>query len=678
MKHIAFYLGIAAALVASCSIQEENFQTPVWKGDVFFASIEQPSSSGTKVYVDEDLKVLWDKDDLVSIFNLKDANDEYRYTGESFELVKPFSEEGVSIDHRYAVYPYSSATSIDMKGVLSVELPALQQYRAHSFGPGANLMTAVTDDMEFQFKNAGGYLLLKLYGEGVSVSSITLKGNKGEKIAGTASVTMPLNGLPSIEMASDATTEITLTCAEPVALGATVEESVDFWFVVPPVTFSEGFTVSVTHQGGVFEKTTGKSVTISRNHLSKMAPVDVNEKPATATTYRITNMWLWGGTGPEYDCTKVYDLLTKPGCFNDEDGRGITALQDNYYQLWSDGKFVNYAGEDARNWWFVYSGSQNPATGKDVDLRSFYDLLPLSEGRYAIDGATVTFTKSDGTTTSATFVGPGTYDMPGTTPTKTVTIERQALMFEIQGGKDNWDFPWQDYGVIACHPRVLFIEMEQMPADFVVPEASRTFDADFKFIPPEDPGPGDDFDWTTLPGSWNVYGGNSAPFGIWVLGGSGDDPAFVSPIDKSWDWDDTIWKESDNGLVIKVTSFSSTEAKGTTNWWAGNDGQFWDYIWKKTGEDLSRFYNKIPKGEKEFTLDLVTMTATLGNGEQAKFLLPGTHEFVYGKTREIPEGCFGLAFHLMDPIAPTADRWSDVDRFVNAPLEYVIIFEKEE
>ena len=679
MRHIAVYLGIAAALVASCSIQEENFQTPVQKGDVFFAALEQPSSSGTKVYVDEDLKVLWDEGDLVSIFNLKDANDEYRYTGETFELVKPFSEEGVSIDHRYAVYPYSSATSIDMKGVLSVELPAEQQYRAHSFGPGANLMTAVTDDKEFQFKNAGGYLLLKLYGEGVSVSSITLKGNKGEKIAGKATVTMPLNGLPSVEMASDATTEITLTCAEPVALGATAAESMDFWFVIPPVTFSEGFTVSVTHQNGVFEKTTGKSVTITRNHLSKMAPVDVNEKPATANTYRITNMWVVGGTGPDYDGVRVIDILTKPDYFNKDDGRGIEALSDNYYQLWSDGKFVNYAGADARNWWFVYSGTYNPVNGKDLDLRKFYDVLPLSEGKYAIDGSTVTFTKADGTTTSATFVGPGTYEITGTS--KSVTIQRQALMFTIQGGKDDWDNIYKDYDVIAAHPRVLFIEMEQLSADFEVPEASRTFDADFEFIPPEDPNPGTEFDWTTLPGKWNVYGGNSdanKPYGIWVLGGSGNDPAFVSPIAKNWDWDETIWKESDNGLVIKVSSFSSTGATGTTNWWSGADGQFWDYIWKKTGEDLSRFYDQIPKGEKEFSVDFATMTVTLANGHQAKFLTPGTHEFVYGKTKEIPEGCFGLCFHLMDPIEPTADRWTDVDRFVNAPLEYLIMFEKEE
>jgi hypothetical protein len=120
-----------------------------------------------------------------------------------------------------------------------------------------------------------------------------------------------------------------------------------------------------------------------------------------------------------------------------------------------------------------------------------------------------------------------------------------------------------------------------------------------------------------------------------------------------------------------------TTVRGTTNWWAGNDGAFWNYTWAKTGEDLSRFYNKIPKGKYEFTMDMATLTVTLGNGEQARFLTPGTHEFVYGKTREIPEGCFGLWFHLMEPIAATSDRWTDVDRFVNAPLEYVIMFEKQ-
>lgn len=42
-------------------------------------------------------------------------------------------------------------------------------------------MTAITDDYFFAFKNVGGYLSLRLYGDNVSVSRITIKGNNGEK-----------------------------------------------------------------------------------------------------------------------------------------------------------------------------------------------------------------------------------------------------------------------------------------------------------------------------------------------------------------------------------------------------------------------------------------------------------------------------------------------------------------
>ena len=53
------------------------------------------------------------------------------------------------------------------------------------------------------------------------------------------------------------------------------------------------------------------------------------ELPAFAQdipTYRITNMWVCGGTGPDYGGVGVIDILTKPNYWNNEDGRGITAL----------------------------------------------------------------------------------------------------------------------------------------------------------------------------------------------------------------------------------------------------------------------------------------------------------------------------------------------------------------
>ncbi|MBR6882827.1 MAG: hypothetical protein IKN06_07680, partial [Bacteroidales bacterium] len=413
MRRIALYLGMAAALVASCSVQEKEIE-PLKLGSVkFFASFEQPvAEEGTKVYVNEDLQLRWNADDRISLFNKSTVNQEFVFTGETGDASGEFREvdnggtaTGGSIPYVVALYPYQSSASIGGSG-LSLTLPAEQAYAEKSFGPGANTMISLGADDNLQFKSLGGFLRVSLYG-GASVNAVTLKGNNGEKIAGKATVSMS----GALAMAEDASTEITLTCAEPVALGATAEESVDFWFAVPPTTFSKGFTVTVSHEGGVFVKSTDKSVTIKRNYLSKMAPVDVNAQPATAKTYRISHLWLWGGTGPEYSGTKVIDLLTVPNYFNNDDNRGVTALKDNYYQIDADGTFTNYAGEDGRNWWFVYSGSVNPETHKDLDLRKFYDVLPLSTGKFAMDGSTVTLTRADGTSTQATWVGPGTYTM---------------------------------------------------------------------------------------------------------------------------------------------------------------------------------------------------------------------------------------------------------------------------
>ena len=390
--------------------------------------------------------------------------------------------------------------------------------------------------------------------------------------------------------------------------------------------------------------------------------------------YQISNMWLWGGTGPEWNCTAVFDLFEKANLFNEQDGRGLNALKDNYLVFDSDGSFRNWAGEDARNWWFVLNGAYNLEGGVDLDLKEFYDVLPRSTATYTIDAeSNVTFTLPDGTTRSAVLVPAGTYEMPGTTPPKSISISTQALRFDIPGTRDIWDDTmYTDYWRIAGHPRMLFIEIVQMPEGFVVPDAARTTDDAFEFIPPEY-----SFDWESLPGEWNVFGGNKEPFGLWVLGGSGSDPAFVSPVDKSWNWNDSIYNESDNSLTIAMTGTLDGKVTGTITWAAGEDGKFWDCIWVKTGADLSANFSPLPKGTSNVVVDMTTEEITIGESLKPSFLLPGVHAFAYNKRIEIPDKCFGLAFHLGEPIPVVeSDHYQDVDRFVNAPLEYVMIFEK--
>ena len=297
MKRIALYFGIAAALVASCSIQEEDIKAPQQDDVIYYASFEQPAEEETRVYANEDLLLRWTADDRVSIFGKNTYNQQYRFLGETGDNSGGFSKVDVAeyvtgnpISHTVSVYPYQSSTKITEDEVVTLTLPAEQHYAENTFGLGDNTMISVSADNILQYKNVGGYLMLKLYGEGVSVSSITLKGNNGEKLAGKAAVTMPLDGMPSVSMADDSSTEITLVCDTPVSLGSTAEESTEFWFVVPPVAFSKGVTISINQAGGSIEKTTSKSIPIERNRLSKMSAMEVEWlRPNNVICYTSTN-----------------------------------------------------------------------------------------------------------------------------------------------------------------------------------------------------------------------------------------------------------------------------------------------------------------------------------------------------------------------------------------------------
>ena len=296
MKRIALYLGLATGLVASCSIRE-NFETPRPDDVTFFASIEQPVEDGARVYANEELLLRWTADDRVSIFNKNSYNQQYRFTGETGDNAGGFDKvegseftTGNVIAHVVSVYPYLGSTKISESEELTVTLPAEQHYAENTFGLGANTMVSVSSDTFLLFKNIGGYLRLNLYGKGVSVRSIELRGNKGEKLAGKATVTMSSDGVPSALMADDASSVITLACDTPVTLGATADESTAFWFVVPPGTFRNGFTVSINQVSGSSEKSTSKSIAIERNKVTKMSSLEVERvQPNNVIFYTTTD-----------------------------------------------------------------------------------------------------------------------------------------------------------------------------------------------------------------------------------------------------------------------------------------------------------------------------------------------------------------------------------------------------
>ena len=282
MKRDFFLQSLICLLVVSCSVQEYDSQTTS-PHDVFHAYFESYSEPDTKVYVNEKIKLLWDADDRISLFNNTTLNQQYKFKGATgdnsgeFEDMSTGFGTGTEMPFICAVYPYQSSTKIDNNFVIKLMFPANQTYRDNSFGPGANMMVSITEEDPLMFKNVGGYLVLKFYGQDISVSSITLEGRNGEYLSGEATSKLDVGAIPEFTFnESKAESSITLTCDNPVALGTSKETATVFWMVVPPTPFEKGFRLTVTGADGKsFIKETDKNLAIVRNTLLRIAPIEV-------------------------------------------------------------------------------------------------------------------------------------------------------------------------------------------------------------------------------------------------------------------------------------------------------------------------------------------------------------------------------------------------------------------
>ena len=289
MKRKNILHSLICLMAVSCTVQEIDTQYPISpvkespaEQEVFYASLESYSSPETKVYVDEDISLHWDAEDKLSIFNRNTLNHPYQFSGKTGDVSGYFTrvsdpiESEDNLDVICAVYPYRESTTISDSGELTLTLPAEQKYKVGSFGPEANTMVSTTDGHLLKFKNVGGYLALKFYGEGISVSSIRLDGNKREPLSGEVTINPAIGADPSITTwASTAGTSITLTCENPVELGDANNPTI-FWLVVPPTVFSNGFRLTVTDpNGNVFFKETEKTLSIVRNGVLRISPIQV-------------------------------------------------------------------------------------------------------------------------------------------------------------------------------------------------------------------------------------------------------------------------------------------------------------------------------------------------------------------------------------------------------------------
>ena len=199
---------------------------------------------------------------MISVFDAvgDGHNQRFTLTGDATEGI--FSGEASSEATSFtAVYPYTEGAKLEKDGSVSgLTLPPEQTPTIWSFDPKAALMMAVsTKDKKYNldFKNAVSLIKLQIE---FDCKKIVLTAN--EDIAGTGTLTYN-NGAPSISFTSNQSKTITLKPAP----GKYLKKGGQYFIVVPPITLTEGFSISfhASDEYCVYTRTSTKSNTFNRS-----------------------------------------------------------------------------------------------------------------------------------------------------------------------------------------------------------------------------------------------------------------------------------------------------------------------------------------------------------------------------------------------------------------------------
>ena len=302
MKRIVLIIS-ALALFAACNKYEET-DVPVNEDEVLtdggtqtatlpdvlcVSMSEDDNDPETRTYVGgvDGKDVFWHGDDDISYIT---GNVHVNYVAQgagdsSVEFVQGDEEQAaleLAADGTIGIYPYNPSNDLRIvkeEKVVRTTFPTVQTYAPNSFGKGATVMVAKNETAgadNLYFRNACGYLVLKLYGTDTAVRSIVLSSRSGlDKISGDAYVSVDQSKDPEVIMSDFSRTTITLDCSnggEGVQLGEDKEHATEFWFAMPPVTFEKGLKIVVTDtRDRTFVKSTAKSVAITRNNVQPMA-----------------------------------------------------------------------------------------------------------------------------------------------------------------------------------------------------------------------------------------------------------------------------------------------------------------------------------------------------------------------------------------------------------------------
>lgn len=383
------YLLMAIALICSCEKNEEwdspipekpiggneEMSTSTLPEQLYAymaddeAGTEADDEAGdeqTRTFV-ENNKVLWHNGDdiLYCTYNIIGA--QYKFEGNygvkkaTFKKVGDGKSGEVAATFPVGVFPYRDyfgakfnindiEDETDNTWTITPDFEQYQNYVPNSFDKDANIMIAAGngEDNNLTFRNACGYVVIRLYGTNVVINRVRL-------FATPTGYTIPdqpriWGKLYDIDVDTDGNLTyrklnpagiwfqnmIELNCVDSetqqgVRLSEDKNNPTEFWFAVPPMFLENGISITaIDSNGNYINKESSGSFEIERNTVKRMAAVDAtNSSRTTCLWYKTSEDEPLSKFATEHESFKYFDakIVSHRETVNDENKKWMTCIE---------------------------------------------------------------------------------------------------------------------------------------------------------------------------------------------------------------------------------------------------------------------------------------------------------------------------------------------------------------
>lgn len=271
MKKI--FIPFCAVLFFTCCTGELHQSEMSVSDDVTICAYTESSPKSRTIIDDSTLDISWTASDAINVFFgasessrfvTSDSGDVAQFKG-SVDVVTGGGEGLNDKTSLWGIYPYDENNTCDGENVC-LTLPAVQPSAENTFAKGLFPQIARSQNFYMSFYNLCACFRFSV--SSPDIKWVTLSGNFGEQIAGKVKVSMET--VPVVEDILLGETELKMYAPE----GESFKPGVHYYFVLFPMTFQEGLTITYYKENTYASYTYPNAYTLGRGKISRFADKD--------------------------------------------------------------------------------------------------------------------------------------------------------------------------------------------------------------------------------------------------------------------------------------------------------------------------------------------------------------------------------------------------------------------